>query len=90
LAIRVPNQPPSGTYFAYAPVIDFLSIVMVPLKKRVARDQLKSTALRVADETLELVSQVKSAFYSLQASQQLLQQFRLIVDTNAASLDLAQ
>ena len=63
---------------------------MVPLKKRVARDQLKSTALRVADETLELVSQVKSAFYSLQASQQLLQQFRLIVDTNAASLDLAQ
>jgi cobalt-zinc-cadmium efflux system outer membrane protein len=46
--------------------------------------------LRVADDTLELVSQVKTAFYSLQASQQLLRRFREIVDTNAASLDLAQ
>ena len=63
---------------------------MIPLKKRVAKDQLEAAALRVADETLELISEVKSAFYSLQASQQLLQRFKLIVDANAASLDLAQ
>src|SRR5260370_24698390 len=63
---------------------------MIPLKKRVAKDQLEATALRVADDTLELVKQVKSAFYSLQASQQLLKRFKLIVDANAASLDLAQ
>jgi cobalt-zinc-cadmium efflux system outer membrane protein len=44
----------------------------------------------VADDTLELVSQVKIAFYSLQVSQQLLQQFKGIVNTQAASLDLAQ
>ena len=41
---------------------------MIPLKKRVAEDQLEAVAQRVADETLELVSQVKGAFYSLQAS----------------------
>ncbi len=70
--------------------IDFLSIIMIPLKKRVAKDQLEAAALRVADATLELVSQVKIAFYSLQASQQLLSRFQVIVDTNAASLDLAQ
>jgi len=63
---------------------------MIPLKKRVAKDQLEAVALRVADETLELVSQVKGAFYSLQASQQLLKRFQLIADTSAASLDLAQ
>ena len=62
----------------------------IPLKKRVAKDQLEAAALRVADATLELVSQVKSAFYSLQASQELLTRFKLIVDANAASLDLAQ
>ena len=90
LAIRFPNKPPSGTYIDYGAAIDFLSIVMVPLKKRVAKDQLEAAALRVADATLELVSQVKSAFYSLQASQQLLRRFKVIVDTNAASLDLAQ
>src|ERR1700738_3201669 len=90
LAIRCPDKPPSGTYVDYGAAIDFLSIIMIPLKKRVAKVQLEAAALRVADETLALVSQVKSAFYSLQASQQLLKRFKVIVDTNAASLDLAQ
>src|SRR6266404_2130866 len=90
LAIRFPDKPPSGTYIDYGAAIDFLSIIMIPLKKQVAKVQLEAAALHVADATLELVSQVKSAFYSLQASQELLTRFKLIVDTNAASLDLAQ
>jgi cobalt-zinc-cadmium efflux system outer membrane protein len=90
LAIRFPNKPPSGTYIDYGVAIDFLSVIMIPLKKQVAKVQLEAAALRVADAILELVSQVKSAFYSLQASQQLLSRFKVIVDTNAASLDLAQ
>src|SRR5467141_3342256 len=90
LAVRIPDKPPSGTYVDYGAAIDFLSIIMIPLKKQIAKVQLEAAALRVADETLALVSQVKSAFYSLQASQQLLKRFKLIVDTNAASLDLAQ
>jgi cobalt-zinc-cadmium efflux system outer membrane protein len=90
LSVRFPDKPPSGTYIDYSAALDFLSIMMIPLKKRVAKDQLEAVALRVADETLELVLQVKDAFYSLQASQQLLKRFKLIVDTNAASLDLAQ
>ncbi|HEX6565079.1 MAG TPA: TolC family protein [Chthoniobacterales bacterium] len=90
LAVRVPDKPPSGTYISYGAAIDFLSVIMIPLKKRVAKDQLEATALRVAHETLELVSQVKTAVYSLQASQQLLHRFKLIAETNAAALDLAQ
>src|SRR5580693_1568187 len=90
LAIRFPDRPPSGTYIDYGAALDFLSIIMIPLKKRVAKEQLEAAALRVADATLELVSQVKSAFYSLQASRQLLSRFQVIVDTNVASLDLAQ
>src|SRR6201997_3229586 len=86
LAVRFPDKPPSGTYQDYNAAIDFLSIIMIPLKKRVAKERLESAALRVADSTLELVSEVKSAFYSLQASQQLLKRFKLIVDTNVASL----
>jgi outer membrane protein, heavy metal efflux system len=90
LAIRFPDKPPSGTYVDYNAAIDFLGILMIPLKKRVAKDQLEAAALRVADETLELVSQVKGAFYSMQASQQLLKRFKLIANTGAASLNLAQ
>jgi cobalt-zinc-cadmium efflux system outer membrane protein len=90
LSIRFPDQPPSGTYVDYSAAIDFLRILMIPLKKQVAKDQLEAAELRVADEILELISQVKEAFYSLQASQQLLKRFQLIVDTNAAALDLIQ
>jgi cobalt-zinc-cadmium efflux system outer membrane protein len=90
LAIRFPDKPPSGTYIDYGAAIDFLSIIMIPLTKQVAKVQLEAAALRVADATLELVSQVKIGFYSLQASQQLLRRFKVIVDTNAAALDLAQ
>jgi cobalt-zinc-cadmium efflux system outer membrane protein len=89
LAVRIPDKPPSGTYVDYGAVIDFLSIIMLPLKKQVAKVQLEAAALRVANATLELVSQVKSAFYSLQASRQLLKRFKVIIDTNAAALDLA-
>jgi outer membrane protein, heavy metal efflux system len=90
LSVRFPNQPPSGTYVDYSAALDFLRIIMIPLKKRVAQDQLEAAALHVADEVLELISQVKVAFYSLQASQQLLKRFQLIADTSAAALDLAQ
>src|ERR1700686_3730150 len=57
LAIRFPDKPPSGTYIDYGAAIDFLSIIMIPLKKRVAKDQLEAAALRVADATLELIPQ---------------------------------
>jgi outer membrane protein, heavy metal efflux system len=90
LAVRVPDKPPSGTYIDYGAAIDFLSVIMIPLKKRVAKDQLEAAVLRVAHETLQLASQVKIAVYSLQASQQLLRRFKLIAETNAAALDLAQ
>jgi outer membrane protein, heavy metal efflux system len=90
LSARFPDKPPSGTDLEYSAAIDFLNILMIPLKKRVAKDQLESTILRVADETLELVSRVKKAFYSLQASQQLLNRLKLIADANAAALNLSQ
>src|SRR3984957_12621435 len=40
LAIRFPDRPPSGTYIDYNAAIDFLRIIMIPLKKQVAKDQL--------------------------------------------------
>lgn len=86
LSVRFPDKPPSGTYIDYSGAIDFLSIIMIPLKKRIAKERLEATALRVTDAILELVSQVKEAFYSLQASQQLLKRFRLITDTQRCGL----
>jgi cobalt-zinc-cadmium efflux system outer membrane protein len=90
LSARFPDKPPSGTDIEYSVAIDFLNILMIPLKKRVAGAQLEAVILRVADETLKLVSEVKEAFYSLQASQQLLQRFKVAAEANTSALDLAQ
>src|SRR6267378_4330033 len=88
LAIRFPDKPPSGTYIDYGAAIDFLSIIMIPLKKQVAKVQLEAAALRVADATLELVSQVKSAFYSLQASQELASYSRSRLDSASTEAEI--
>src|SRR4029077_4568473 len=72
LSVRFPDQPPSVPYVDYSAGIDFLRIIMSPHKHRVAKDHLEAAARHVADEVLELISQVKVAFYSWQASQQLL------------------
>src|SRR5258708_37019065 len=68
LAIRFPDKPPSGTYVDYNAVIDFLSIIMIPLKKQVAKVQLEAAALRVADATLELVSGQKRLLFAASVS----------------------
>src|SRR6476660_6202021 len=88
LSARFPDKPPSGTDVEYSGAIDFLNILMIPLKRRVAKEQLEATALRVADETLKLVADVKVAFYQLQASRELLTKFKRGADTNGAALDL--
>lgn len=90
LSIRFPDKAPSGTDLEYGAAIDFLRLLMLPLRKRVAKEQLEATTLRVADETLELVAQVKSAFYSVQASQQLLERLKLISEASSVALELAQ
>jgi len=90
LSIRFPDRAPSGTDLEYGAAIDFLRLLMLPLRKRVAKEQLEATTLRVADETLELVAQVKSAFYSVQASQQLLGRLNLISEANSVTLELVQ
>ncbi len=90
LSARFPDKPPSGTDIEFRGVIDFLNILMIPLKRRVAKEQLEAAALRVADETLKLIAEVKIAFYQLQASKELLTRFELAGETNSAALDLAQ
>jgi len=87
---RFPDKPPSGTDVEYNAAIDVLNILMIPLKRRVAKEQLEAAIRKVGDETLNLIAEVKIAYYRLQASQELLERFKQANDANAAALDLAQ
>ena len=59
LSVRFPDRPPSGSDWEEAAAFDLLDLLMLPLRKRVAADQLAAAQLRVADATLRLVADVK-------------------------------
>ncbi|MEO8338699.1 MAG: TolC family protein [Nitrospirota bacterium] len=76
--------------YAWLVAQDFVQILMVPLKKKIANEQLQTTELRVAADVLELVAKVKKTYFMVQADQQLLLRLKLIQETTTASLDLSQ
>lgn len=69
---------------------EFVEILMIPLKKKISEERLEAAELRVAAEVLDLVANVKEAYFRVQADQQLLGRLKVIQETNAASLDLTQ
>ncbi len=90
ISARFPDRPPSGTNLEYGIVQDFLDLFLIRLRKRVAANELARAQLRVGDAVLKLASEVKTAFYSLQAKQQLLSRITVLGATNSAALEFAQ
>ncbi|HEX4665848.1 MAG TPA: TolC family protein [Chthoniobacterales bacterium] len=89
-SFRFPDRPPSGTNIEYSVAQNFLQILMIPLRKRIAAAQLAATEMRVADEVLKLEAAVKSAFYTAQARRQLLDRLRLISETNETAAEFSR
>ncbi len=87
---RFPNQSPSGTDAEYSVTQDFLDLLILPLRKKVAAEQFEATRLSVANQVLQLSEDVKTAYYTLEARQQLLGRLRLVVALNQTSAQLAQ
>ena len=69
---------------------DFLDIVTMPMRKRVAAAELQATRLEVGDHVLELASQVREAFYMAQAAEQVVAMRRLVEDAAKTAADLAR
>lgn len=68
---------------------NFLDIVTMPMKKRVAATELEATKLEVADHVLETAAQVREAFYSAQAAEQVVAMRRLVEEAAKTSAELA-
>jgi outer membrane protein, heavy metal efflux system len=70
--------------------LDFLDLLMIPAKKRFAGAAFEAAKLRVGNEVLSLARDVRVAFYTLQATQQIAAMRRTILETSEASVDLAR
>ena len=88
--VQFPVMGDAMNRYAWLVAQEFVQILMAPLKKRIAEEQLEAAELRVAAEVLDLVADVKKAFVTAQADQEILAQLTTIQQTTAASLDLTQ
>jgi cobalt-zinc-cadmium efflux system outer membrane protein len=90
LSIKIPNEPPKHPLYEWGLAQSFLDLMMLPLRTKVAREQLVAAQLRVSDEVIKLTAEVKSAYYELLADQSLIERLRLIRDAQSISLELMQ
>jgi len=76
--------------FELTAVMSFLDILYLPLRKRLAAGRFDEAKTRVTGAALDLAGKVRSAFFEHLANEQLLELNQSIVQTLAASWDIAQ
>lgn len=69
---------------------DFLDILTMPLRKRIAATELEATKLSLGDHVLELASHVRTAFYKAQGADQVATMRRLVDEAAQTSAELAR
>jgi outer membrane protein, heavy metal efflux system len=87
--VRFPSEGP-GRNTEFSILQNVFDIFLQPLRKKVAAAELEQTKLRVANEVLSLAAEVKVAFFTLQARQQLVSRLVLIRDLTETAADFAQ
>lgn len=89
-SVRWPRDRPRGPNVELSLTADLLESVLIPVRKRIAREQLGQTEQRVAHAVLLLANEVKSAALVAQAREQLRARLATVADVNEAAADLAQ
>ena len=79
-----------GTGLELAVVQDFIDVLFIPLRTRLAGAAFEAAKARVAGDVLDLAGQVRGAFYTLQAAQQTREMRVQILAATEASYDLAR
>lgn len=69
---------------------DFLDIITMPMRKRVAATQLEATKLEIGDHVLEVAAKVREAFYTAQAAEQVVAMRRIVAEAADTSAALAR
>jgi outer membrane protein, heavy metal efflux system len=86
--VRFPSAGP-GRNVEVSLLLNVFDLFVQPIRKQVAASELERTKLRVAHEVLALAAEVKEAYYTLAARQQLVARMGLIRELTAAAADLA-
>jgi cobalt-zinc-cadmium efflux system outer membrane protein len=88
--VRFPTPAGLFTGAAVGLVQEVISILQVPLRKRVAAAAFEEAKLTVSAAVIDLITAVKRAFYRLQGAEQMVELRRTVVGATALSADVAQ
>jgi len=91
-SFRFPDKTVGGhrsTNTEFSVVQDFLDLLVLPLRKKVASAQFEQTKLRVGNTILNLAAEVRSTYYALQADEQTIEMRRTVVQATEAAVDIA-
>jgi cobalt-zinc-cadmium efflux system outer membrane protein len=89
-AWRLPTSGPKVVNAEYALAQNFLDLLTLPARKAIAARNLEVTKLRLADRVLALAEEAQTAFFTVQAGQQLTNRLALIAEVNEAAADVAK
>jgi len=87
---RFPDGSPAATNTEFSIAHNFLDILVLPLRKKLAGIQLEQTQLAVAAQVLNLVSEVRSAYFLLQGTYHSLNLQKGQLDESEAAFRLAE
>jgi cobalt-zinc-cadmium efflux system outer membrane protein len=87
---RFPDRSPTMTNLEFEVTQNFLDILMLPTRKKLAAMQFEEVKLRVADEVLKLAAEVRAAYYRAIGASQIEQMRQHIAEAAAASYEMAR
>jgi cobalt-zinc-cadmium efflux system outer membrane protein len=89
LGVRFPTTPPFKTYVDISVTEDFINVFFIPARRKLAEAQFERVKSQVTADVLTLAAETKSAFYTYQAAEQLVELRRSVSKAAAASADAA-
>jgi cobalt-zinc-cadmium efflux system outer membrane protein len=89
-SVRWPHDRPRGPNVGISLAADLLDNLLIPLRRRIAQDKLEQTGQRLVHAVLNLVAEVKTAVFTVQAQQQFCSRLTAILEVSEAGADLAQ
>ena len=87
---RLPTTGPKVVNAEYGLAQNFLDLLTLPARRKIAARNLEAAKLRIAHRVLALSADVQAAFYTVQAGEQLTNRLAVIAEVNEAGTDLAR
>ncbi len=89
-SIRFPNVSSAASNLEFGIVQNFVDLLMLPARKKIAAARFEQTKAMVADEVLSIVSEVEKAYFEVQGAANIRQVRAQIVEASGASFEFAR